>query len=84
MDEGRRWRPFGQRSPLRSFALGGVVGAAGTIATVRRLKRSPHRSRATAGLGAFEDAPCFREIVELEGRGHRDPAADSGAPSAGG
>ena len=53
MDEERR-----RRSRLRSFALGGVVGAAGTIATVRRLRRS-RGVRAAAGLAAFEDAPCF-------------------------
>jgi hypothetical protein len=66
---GRR-RPFSRgslrlRGPMRSFALGGLVGAAGTIATVRRLRRA--RPRAAAGLAAFEDAPCFREIVEREG-----------------
>jgi hypothetical protein len=55
---------FGKRSPLRSFALGGLVGAAGAIATVRRLRRPT--SRAAAGLAAFEDAPCFRELVERD------------------
>jgi hypothetical protein len=49
-----------RRSRLRSFALGGVVGAAGTIATVRRLRRA-RGVRATGGLAAFEDAPCFLE-----------------------
>jgi len=57
MDERRRWR----RSPLRSFALGATVGAAGTIATLRSLRRG--RAAGTApGLSAFEDAPCFREL----------------------
>jgi hypothetical protein len=55
MDEERR-----RRSRLRSFALGGVVGAAGTIATVRRLRRSTG-VRAAGGLAAFETAPCFIE-----------------------
>jgi hypothetical protein len=50
-----------RRSKLRSFALGGVVGAAGTIATVRRLRRA-RGVRTTAGLAAFEDAPCFDEL----------------------
>jgi len=49
-----------RRSRLRSFALGGVLGAAGTIATVRRLRRT-RGVRAAAGLAAFEDAPCFLE-----------------------
>jgi hypothetical protein len=85
MDEPKRRRPFRRRNPLalrgplRSFALGGLVGAAGTIATVRRLRRTPLRPRAAAGLAAFEDAPCFREIVEREGHGY-DGAADEGRP----
>ncbi len=58
MDAKRPWR----RPPLRSFAIGGVVGAAGTIATLRRLRRT-QGARTAAGLGAFEDAPCFREPV---------------------
>jgi hypothetical protein len=59
-----------RRSPLRSFALGSLVGAAGAIATVRRLKTPARRARDTpAGLAAFEDAPCFGEIVEREAKG---------------
>jgi hypothetical protein len=50
-----------RRTKLRSFAIGGVLGAAGAIATVRRSSR---RKRATvAGLAAFEEAPCYRELV---------------------
>ncbi len=53
-----------RRSPLRSFALGGLL-AAGTIATARRLKNPTRRPReAPAGLAAFEDAPCFRELAK--------------------
>jgi len=74
------WRgPFALRGPLRSFALGGLVGAAGTIATVRRLRRTPLRPRAAAGLAAFEDAPCFREIVEREGHGYGGGLAEAPA-----
>jgi hypothetical protein len=58
MDAKRPWR----RPPLRSFALGGVVGAAGAIATLRRLRQS-QGARTAAGLAAFEDAPCFRELT---------------------
>lgn len=84
MDEPRRRlpfvrrNPFALRGPLRSFALGGLVGAAGTIATVRRLRRTPLRPRAVTGLAAFEDAPCFREIVEREGHEYGDEAAEAG------
>jgi hypothetical protein len=61
-----------RRKRLRSFVLGGVVGAAGTIATVRRLRQPSRRPRdAPAGLAAFEDAPCFLEVVEREARDYR-------------
>jgi hypothetical protein len=56
--------PRGQR--LRSFLLGGLVGASAVLAAARR--RRP-RARATPpGLAAFEDAPCFRETLERERR----------------
>ncbi len=70
MDAKRPWR----RTPLRSFALGGVVGAAGTIATLRRLRRS-QGARTAAGLSAFEDAPCFRETAY---DAPHDPLAEGG------
>ena len=47
------------RNRLRSFVLGGVVGAA-AIATARR-RRRPAPRQLPGGLGAFEQAPCFRE-----------------------
>jgi hypothetical protein len=66
-----------QRSPLRSFALGGLVGAAGAIAAVRRLRPPSQGSRnAPAGLAAFEDAPCFLEIVEQEEKSRRDSGSE--------
>jgi hypothetical protein len=62
----------GRRSRLRSFALGGLVGAAGTVAAARRLRHPSRRPRdAPAGLAAFEDAPCFLEVVEREARDYR-------------
>ena len=58
---------------LRSFALGSLVGAAGTIATVRRLRHPSRRPRdAQAGLAAFEDAPCFLEVIEREAQSYRE------------
>ncbi|MGZ4359746.1 MAG: hypothetical protein ACXVY8_02960 [Gaiellaceae bacterium] len=52
----------GRRSRVRSFLLGGVLGASAVIATRRR-----KRSAATiSGLAAFEDAPCFRETLERQ------------------
>jgi hypothetical protein len=62
----------GQRDKLRSFALGGVLGAAGAIAAVRRRAGTPRRPRpAGPALAAFEDAPCFLELVEAEARRYR-------------
>ncbi len=52
---------------MRSFLLGGVVGASAAIAAARRIRPKQRRRRTTpAGLAAFEDAPCYGEIVELE------------------
>ena len=71
MDEHRK-----RRTRLRSFAIGGVVGAAGTIATVRRLRRT-RSSGTTVGLAAFESAPCFEEL-HAPGTESRDVADVSG------
>jgi hypothetical protein len=68
-----------RRSRLRSFALGSVVGIAGTVATARRLRRPSRRPRdAQAGLAAFEDAPCFLEVVEREAQRYREGAEIAG------
>jgi hypothetical protein len=53
------------RGRLRSFLIGGAVGAAGAIAAARRLRPRPQRQTA-AGLAAFESAPCYRETVARE------------------
>ena len=45
--------------------LGGLVGASAVIAAARR-RRGASARPARAGLAAFEDAPCYRELVELE------------------
>jgi hypothetical protein len=66
MDSPRR------RSPLRSFALGGLVGAAGAIATARRLRRASPPRNPPAGLAAFEEAPCFLEVIEQDAKPHQD------------
>ena len=55
-------RPGGER--LRSFVLGGLLGASAVLATARR--RRTHARRTPVGLAAFEDAPCYRELVERE------------------
>ena len=51
---------------LRSFLLGGLVGASAAFAAARRRRA---RGRQTPiGLAAFEEAPCYQEIVEQERR----------------
>lgn len=56
-----------RRGRLRSFVLGGVVGASAALAAARRLAPRPRRET-PAGLAAFESAPCFRETLEREER----------------
>jgi hypothetical protein len=53
-----------RRERLRTFLLGGLVGASAALAAVRR-KRPPRR-RTPAGLAAFEEAPCYEETLERE------------------
>jgi hypothetical protein len=61
MDEERR------RDRVRSFVIGSVVGASAAIAAARRLRPARRERRVTpAGLAAFEDAPCYRELIDRE------------------
>ncbi|MDQ2982677.1 MAG: hypothetical protein M3R70_01950 [Actinomycetota bacterium] len=55
-----------QRGRLRSFVLGGLLGASAALAAARRKRPRRRRPRMQPGLAAFEDAPCYREIVEQE------------------
>ena len=55
-----------QSDRLRSFLIGGVVGASAMAAAARRRRRRRRRRPGPRGLAAFEDAPCYREIVEAE------------------
>ncbi|MBD0348901.1 MAG: hypothetical protein ICV59_07095 [Thermoleophilia bacterium] len=51
---------------VRSFVLGGLLGASAALAAGRRRRRRRSRADTPAGLAAFEDAPCHRELVERE------------------
>jgi cob(I)alamin adenosyltransferase len=51
---------------LRSFLLGGLVGASAALSVARRRRR--RRRRRPAGLAAFEDAPCYQETLEQRER----------------
>ena len=55
---------------LRSFILGGLVGsAAGLVAAGRvRMKPRPPKRTTPVGLAAFEQAPCYQELVDEEAR----------------
>jgi hypothetical protein len=60
----------GKRGRANSFLLGGLVGASAAIATARRRREVARRRRDRrlhpAGLAAFEEAPCFRELLDEE------------------
>jgi hypothetical protein len=53
---------------LGSFLIGGLLGSAAGLAAAGRMRmRKRGAARPTpAGLAAFEEAPCFRELVERE------------------
>jgi hypothetical protein len=54
-------------SRLGSFLIGGLVGSVAGLAAAGRMRMKSRPSRETpAGLAAFEQAPCFREVVERE------------------
>jgi hypothetical protein len=60
-----------RRTRLRSFVLGGLLGASAALAAARRNGPRRRRTPGPVGLAAFEDAPCFRELVEEEERAAR-------------
>jgi len=55
-----------RRSRTRSFLVGAALGASAAIAAARRLRPKERRPPGPAGLAAFEEAPCYRELVEQE------------------
>jgi hypothetical protein len=55
-----------QSGRLRSFVIGGLLGASAALAAARR--KRPRPRPAQPGLAAFEDAPCYRETLEREKR----------------
>lgn len=69
-------------SRLGSFLIGGIVGSVAGVAAAGRMRVKTPVSRArSAGLAAFEQAPCFREVVERERR-DRPGQGDEGASGA--
>jgi hypothetical protein len=55
-----------RRSRTRSFLVGAAVGASAAIAAARRFRPRDRKRESPAGLAAFEEAPCYRELVERE------------------
>jgi hypothetical protein len=53
-----------QANRIRSFVIGGLVGASAVLAAVRRKRPRPRPTQ--PGLAAFEDAPCYRETLDRE------------------
>jgi hypothetical protein len=55
---------------LRPFLLGGLVGSLAGLAAAGRVKvrARPPKRQTPAGLAAFEQAPCYEELVEREAR----------------
>ena len=58
-----------KRDRVRSFVLGGLVGASAAVAAGRRRRPKGRLRQTPAGLAAFERAPCYRELVERERAG---------------
>ena len=58
-----------RRSRTRSFLVGAALGASAAIAAARRFRSKERRPDGPAGLAAFEEAPCYRELVEREREG---------------
>jgi len=53
-----------QADRIRSFVIGGLVGASAVLAAVRRKRPRPRPTQ--PGLAAFKDAPCYRETLDRE------------------
>jgi len=51
---------------LRTFVLGGVLGASAALAAIDRRRRLQRRRGRPRGLAAFESAPCYRELLDQE------------------
>lgn len=58
-----------RRGRVRSFLIGGVLGASAALAAADRRRRVLARRRRRVGppgLAAFEQAPCYQELVDEE------------------
>jgi hypothetical protein len=62
-----------KRGSIRSFLLGGLVGASAVAATLDRRRRIQRRRGRPRGLAAFESAPCYLELLEDEREREQSP-----------
>jgi hypothetical protein len=55
-------------SRLGSILIGGLVGSVAGLAAAGRMRMREARTQRTtpAGLAAFEQAPCFRELLDTQ------------------
>jgi hypothetical protein len=61
-----------RRRRVSTFLLGGLLGSVAGLAAAGRMVRKRRPERETpAGLAAFEQAPCYAELVEREARERR-------------
>ena len=56
----------GRRGSVRSFLLGGLLGASAAVAAIDRRRRLQRRRGRPRGLAAFESAPCYLELLDQE------------------
>jgi hypothetical protein len=54
------------RGRVRSYFIGGVIGASAALAAMSRRRRIQRRRGRPRGLAAFESAPCYLELLEQE------------------
>jgi hypothetical protein len=64
VSDSRSDRRRGRRGVVRSFVVGGIVGAAAAVVAPRLRKGRPPAARPVAGLEAFEGAPCWHGDAE--------------------
>ena len=55
-----------RRGGVRTFLLGGLVGASAAVAALDRRRRLQRRRGRPRGLAAFESAPCYLELLGRE------------------
>jgi hypothetical protein len=64
VSDSRSERRRGRRGVVRSFVVGGLVGAAAAVVAPRLRKGRAAAVRPVAGLEAFEGAPCWQHDAE--------------------